>query len=91
MGIHVQGMVCSRGSNWGAHNNSTKERGKFADIFFNGDASLSYGISKQSVLNNITAGPYKQYGSGVEKSAVEFGEGVRDGLQISNLLELKGE
>jgi len=91
MGIHVQGMVASRGSNWGAHNNSTKERGKFADIFFDGDASLSYGITKQTVLNNIMAGPYREYGPASEKSGVEFGEGVRDGLHITNLLELNGE
>jgi hypothetical protein len=91
MGIHVQGMVASRGSNWGAHNNSTKERGKFADIFFDGDASLSYGMTKQTVLNNIIAGPYKQYGPSLEKAGVEFGEGVRDGLHITNLLELNGE
>lgn len=87
MGIHVQGMVCSQGSNWGAHNNSMDEPGKFADIFFDANAKLSYGISQKSVLNNIVAGPYSEYGPASEKTAVEFGEGVRDGLQISNLLE----
>ena len=91
IGIHVQGMVCSRGSNWGAHNNSTQKPGKHADIFFDGDDTLSYGISKQTVLSTIIAGPYKEYGPASEKAAVEFGAGVRDGLQISNLLELKGE
>jgi hypothetical protein len=91
MGIHVQGMVASRGGNWGAHNNCTKERGKFADIFFDGDASLSYGMTKQTVLNNIMAGPYKEYGPASEKSGVEFGEGIRDGLHITNLLVLNGE
>lgn len=91
MGIHVQGMVCSRGSNWGAHNNSTQKPGKHADIFFDGNATLSYGVSRMTVLNNITAGPYHQYGPAPEKAAVEFGDGVRAGLQIHNLLELKDE
>lgn len=84
-----QGMVCSRGSNWGAHNNSTQKPGKHADIFFDGNAALSYGISSKTVLNNITAGPYHQYGPASEKTAVEFGKGVREGLQINNLLELR--
>ena len=88
MGIHVQGMVCSRGSNWGAHNNSMENPGKHADIFFDADASLSYGITKMSVLSNITAGPYSEYGDATEKAAVEFGADVREGLKISNLLEL---
>jgi len=91
MGIHVQGMVCSRGSNWGAHNNSTETPGKHADIFFDGNDTLSYGVSEKTVLNNITAGPYKQYGPASERTAVEFGEGVRDGLLINNLLELGNE
>jgi hypothetical protein len=89
MGIHVQGVVCSRGSNWGAHNNSTETPGKYADIFFDGNDTLSYGITKMTVLNNITAGPYREYGPASEKTAVEFGKGVREGLQINNLLELK--
>lgn len=91
MGIHVQGFVCSRGSNWGAHNNSAGALGKSSDIFFDENATLSYGISKKSVLNDIIAGPCKEYGPSTEKSAVEFGAGVRDGLQINNLLELSGE
>ncbi len=91
MGIHVQGMVCSRGSNWGAHNNSTHEPGKHADIFFDGNDTLSYGVSQKTVLNNITAGPYREYGPASEKTAVEFGLGVRDGLHINNLLELENE
>jgi hypothetical protein len=86
MGIHVQGMVASRGSNWGAHNNSTEDPGRYADIFFDADASLSYGMTKQTVLNNIMAGPYREYGPASEKVPVEFGEGVREGLQIGNLL-----
>lgn len=90
MGIHVQGMVASCGSNWGAHNNSTRTPGKHADIFFDADASLSYGISRMTVLGNIIAGPYKEFGPASEKSGVEFGEGVREGVQICNLLELKG-
>ncbi len=91
MGIHVQGVVCSRGCNWGAHNNSTQDPGKHADIFFDSDDTLSYGVSKKTVLNNITAGPYKQYGPASERTAVEFGKGVRDGLLINNLLELGNE
>lgn len=91
IGIHVLGMVCSRGSNWGAHNNSMKQSGEFSDIFFDADSRLSYGISKMTVLSNIIAGPYNEYGPAFEKSAVEFGAGVREGLQISNLMELSSE
>ena len=88
VGIHVQGMVCSRGNNWGAHNNSTATPKKLPDLFFDSDASLSYGISKHTVISNVTAGNYKQYGPATSKTAVEYGAGVREGLLIHNLLEV---
>lgn len=88
IGIEVLGMVASCGTSWHAHNNSQNSAGVFSDIFFNPDASLSYGITTNTLLSNINAGPVSHYGAATEKSAVEFGAGVRDGLQISNLLEL---
>lgn len=42
-------------------------------------------------MYNIVAGPYREYGSASEKAGIEFGAGVRERLQISNLLELKGD
>ena len=87
-GIQVQGMVASCGSNWHAHNNSRESSGSHADLYFDADASLSYGITTNTILSNISAGPVPQYGVATEKSAVEFGPGTQSGLQISNLLEL---
>lgn len=88
-GIHVQGMVCSRGSNWGAHNNSTQKPGKFPDLYFDANATLSYGISKHTVLSNLLAGNFHEYGPATSGQAVRFGPGVQAGLQIHNLMELK--
>ena len=87
IGIEVVGMVASCGSNWQAHNNSRNAAGAVSDIFFDPDASLSYGITTNTLLSNLSAGPVSHYGAATEKSAVEFGAGVREGLQISNLLE----
>lgn len=91
IGIHVLGMVCSRGSNWGAHNNSRENPGTHADIFFDAHSDYSYGITKQTVLSNVIAGPYREYGPASEKTAVEFGAAVREGLQINHLVEVSLE
>ena len=57
-----------------------------SDIFFDPDASVIR-LTTNTLLSNISAGPVSHYGVESEKSALEFGTGVRDGLQISNLLE----
>ncbi len=72
IGILVQGMVQSSGSNWNAHNNSTIHPGKFSDIVFSADASLSYGISANTNITGIVAGYYNGYSNDVTaKHALE--------------------
>lgn len=88
IGIEIVGMVSSSGNNWHAHNNSRSSTGTYSDIYFDPDASLSYGITTNTILSNISAGPSSHYGAANEKQAIEYGPGIQAGLQISNLLEL---
>lgn len=91
-GIVVQGMVASLGSNWAAHNNSTSEPGRFSEIFFSADASLSYGITANTAITGINAGSYKNYGEPSAKNAIEW-ESPADGdswdsVQVNSVVTL---
>jgi hypothetical protein len=73
IGIMVQGMVQSSGSNWNAHNNSLSQAGKFSDIVFSADASLSYGISANTNITGIIVGYYGEYSPDITaKHALEI-------------------
>lgn len=90
IGIMVQGMVQSSGSNWNAHNNSLYQAGKFSDIVFSADTSLSYGISANTNITGIIAGYYGEYSPDVtEKHALEIASPVNGkkytGLHLSRV------
>ncbi len=85
VGILVQGMVQSSGSNWNAHNNSLSQAGKFSDIVFSADASLSYGISANTNITGIVAGFYNEYSLDVTaKHALEI-ENPSSGKKFTGL------
>lgn len=71
IGILVQGMVMSLGSNWSSHNNSASQPGKYSEIFFTADDSLSYGRTADTAITNICAGNYREYGEATAKHAIE--------------------
>lgn len=82
-GIHVLGMVESLASGWHAHGNSRGEPGRYSDLFFDGDVSLSYGLTAHCVFTAVRTGGYGQYGPNSEKHALEFaapGEGRYEDL-----------
>lgn len=71
-GILVQGMVASLGANWAAHNNGTSAPGKFSEIVFSADDTLSYGLTANTALTGISAGSFKNYGESTAKHAIEL-------------------
>lgn len=71
-GILVQGMVASLGANRAAHNNGTSAPGKFSEIVFSADDTLSYGLTANTALTGISAGSFKNYGESTAKHAIEF-------------------
>lgn len=77
-GIYVLGLLQSSGSNWNAHNNSRSADGEWSDVHFVQDESLSYGRTGHSIVTNIVAGGYHQYGSANEAYAL-FIEPPADG------------
>lgn len=72
-GILVDGMVWSTGNQWSAHNNSVSNPGAYNDVHFraySGQAYQSYGISAQTVIAQLQAGPSPQIGATTEGYAV---------------------
>jgi hypothetical protein len=65
-GILVQGMTDSSGMNWFAANNSSSSVGAYDDVYFSGDATLSFGITNQAVIIGLAAGPNAQFGATTE-------------------------
>ncbi len=57
-GIYVQGMVASAGSAWIAQGNSFRAPGEHDEVHFNSDGTLSYGITRNSVIHGIVAGAF---------------------------------
>lgn len=93
-GILVQGMVHSLGSNWNSHNNSQATNNTYSDILFSNDASLSYGLSAYTSINNVVAGYCPLYdGSNViakEKYAIEAQDAVFNKMSLSNITTSTG-
>lgn len=91
-GILVQGMVASLGANWAAHNNGTSAPGKFSEIVFSADDTLSYGLTANTAITGICAGSFKNYGESTAKHAIEFesvaGDASWDSLQLHSLVTL---
>lgn len=70
-GIAVQGMVESTGLDWRASNNGFRPKlGRAADIFFSADSSLSYGITADSTVIGVYAGPSKYSAPGKARLAL---------------------
>ncbi len=65
-GILVQGMTDSLGTDWFAANNSTNSASTYHDVYFSGDATLSFGITNQAVIIGLVAGPNGQFGATTE-------------------------
>jgi hypothetical protein len=93
-GILIQGMVHSLGLNWNSHNNSQGANNTYSDILFSNDASLSYGLSAYTSINNVVAGYCPLYdGSNVtakEKYAIEAQNAVFIKMSLSNITTTSG-
>jgi len=91
-GILVQGMVASLGANWAAHNNGTSAPGKFSEIVFSADDTLSYGQSANTAITGICAGSFKNYGESTAKHAIHLESGASDAswdsLQLRSVVTL---
>lgn len=57
-GIYVQGMVASAGASWTAQGNSRSEPGAHDELHFAPDDTLSYGITRNSVIHGVVLGAY---------------------------------
>ena len=76
-GIFAQGFVESLGTNWRAQSNSRAEAGRYDELFLSGAADLSYGVSRNSVLEGVIAGGYAELGpSSARYGVTRAGEGV---------------
>lgn len=82
-GIRVVGLCYSSGANWVSHiNGQASAPGISADIFFESDASMSYGITRATRIDGIRVGanphmpklktPYALYVEPPRESAQEF-------------------
>lgn len=77
-GILVQGMVASVGASWRAQNNSVGKPGAFDDVFFSADASLSYGLSRDSSIAGLITGASEFLGQTTERHGVHYETGLAD-------------
>ncbi|MCC5981207.1 MAG: right-handed parallel beta-helix repeat-containing protein [Oceanicaulis sp.] len=57
-GIHVQGMVASAGASWTAQGNSQSEPGTHDELHVTADDTLSYGITRNSVIHGVVLGAH---------------------------------
>jgi len=91
-GILVQGMVASLGANWAAHNNGTSAPGKFSEIIFSADDTLSYGMTADTAITGICAGSFKNYGESTARHAIQLesgaGDASWDSLQLRSVVTL---
>lgn len=89
-GVYIVGMTHSVGASWGIHNNSARQANQWSDIFFAADGSLSYGVTSNTVINGVAAGPVRFHGATTEKYAIEFEteldpSAIFHNLNLSNL------
>ncbi|MEM0954388.1 MAG: right-handed parallel beta-helix repeat-containing protein [Pseudomonadota bacterium] len=91
-GIAVRGMVESTGSEWLTANNGFIEKmAPGADLFFSGDATLSYGITARSAITGIFAGASQRSTRGQAAYALWIepagdGQPVYPGLTLSHMV-----
>ena len=77
-GILVQGFVSSVGTGWRAQANSRARPGVFDEVFLAANAELSYGVSRQSVIEGLVVGGFNDLGPASARYGVSRQDGTVD-------------